>query len=100
MDHGAQTPRPAKTERLEARVTAQQKKLIQRAAALDGLSLTDFIVSSAQRAARKTIRTHREIVLSARDSQAFAEAFLNPGQPNAELRDAFARLDAEVRSEF
>ena len=45
-----------KQERLEARVTRQQKRLIERAAYLRGTSVTDFVVASAQQAATATIR--------------------------------------------
>jgi uncharacterized protein (DUF1778 family) len=89
-------PGRSKSERLEARVTPQQKELLQYAAELKGLSLTDFLITSAQSIAEATIREHNVITLTKRDSQAFAEALLNPGQPNAELRAAFARFSREV----
>ncbi|RRR71915.1 MAG: DUF1778 domain-containing protein [Candidatus Viridilinea halotolerans] len=38
------------------------------------------------------------IVLSAQDSKRFAEALLNPGQPNEALRAAFACQDSDVES--
>ena len=86
----------SKSERLEARVTPQQKELLLYAAELKGLSLTDFLITSAQHIAEATIREHNVITLTKRDSQAFAEALLNPQQPNAELRAAFARYGREV----
>ena len=48
-----------RTERVAARVTPEQKRLLQRAAELTGRSLTDFILSSAQEKAEETLRTHR-----------------------------------------
>jgi uncharacterized protein (DUF1778 family) len=77
-----------KQERLEARITPEQKELLQQAAALEGTSLTDFVVRSAQRAAEQSIRDHAALLLSARESQAFVEALLNPPAPNAALRAA------------
>jgi uncharacterized protein (DUF1778 family) len=47
---------PRKEERLEARITPTQKDLIERAAALRGTSVTEFVVASAQEAATITIR--------------------------------------------
>ena len=47
--------RSRKEERLEARVTPEQKKLIARAAALRGFSVTEFVVASAQQAASEAI---------------------------------------------
>jgi len=43
----------ARAQRLEARVTVEQKTLIERAAALQGHTVTDFVVTSVQDAARE-----------------------------------------------
>lgn len=91
----AMTEAATKRERLEARVTADQKALFLQAANLQGRSLTDFIISSAQAAAEETIRTH-QIVLSAQDSALFVEALLNPPEPNENLRRAMQRYRAFV----
>jgi uncharacterized protein (DUF1778 family) len=42
------------TERLEARLTADQTDLFKRAASLRGVTLTDFVVSSVHEAAVRT----------------------------------------------
>lgn len=78
-------------ERLEARVTPAQKLLIQRAAELEGRSVTDFVVSSAQEAARRTVAEHETIVLGAADNRAFVEAMLNPPPVNARMIDGVRR---------
>jgi uncharacterized protein (DUF1778 family) len=78
-------------ERLEARVTAEQKELLRRAAALRGRSLTDFVVSSAQEAAEEVVRAHQVITLGPEDSAAFVEALLAPAEPNEALRAAYER---------
>ncbi len=83
----AASPR-AKTARLEARVTPEQKALLQRAADLSGQSLTDFVVAAAQDAARRTVETPEVIRLSAEDSKRFVELLLNPPAPNEALREA------------
>ena len=85
------TPTRARAERLEARVTAEQKRLIEQAAALQGRSVTDFVLSSVQDAARRAIEEHQRLELSVRDSQAFVEALLNPPPPNDRLRETVAR---------
>jgi uncharacterized protein (DUF1778 family) len=79
---------PQKQERLEARVTHEQKEVLQQAAALEGTSLTDFIVRSAQRAAEQAIRDHSLLVLTSRESKSFVEALLDAPAPNAALRSA------------
>jgi uncharacterized protein (DUF1778 family) len=80
-----------RAERLEARISRNQKELFQRAAELQGRTLTDFVVSSAQEAAVRTIEEMQIIRLSARDSRVFAEAILNPRKPNERLRAAARR---------
>ena len=77
-----------KMARLEARISQQQKQLFQRAAALDGRSLTDFVVSSLQEAALRTIQEHDLIALSRSDQETFARALLSPPAPNRPLRQA------------
>ncbi len=76
------------TTRLEARVSFELKQLFQRAAELQGVTLSDFLISSARAAASQTIEEHTIIRLNAAESLAFAEALLNPPQPNAALRRA------------
>ncbi len=86
-----------KRERIEARLTSEQKEVIQRAADLKGRSLSDFVIDSAQRAAEATLREHEVLTLTARESRAFVESLLNPPAPNARLRAAFARHEREVQ---
>jgi uncharacterized protein (DUF1778 family) len=78
-------------ERLETRVTAEQKRLIERAAALQGRTVTDFVLSSVQDAARRAIEEHQILDLSLRDSQAFVQALLEPAPVNDRLRDTIRR---------
>src|SRR5690242_5930534 len=78
-------------ERLETRVTAEQKNLIERAAALQGRTVTDFVLTSVQEAARRAIEEHSKLALSVRDSEAFVDALLNPRPVNDRLRDTVRR---------
>jgi uncharacterized protein (DUF1778 family) len=88
----AKTTRPrARSQRLEARLPADQKALIEQAAALQGRSVTDFVLASAQDAARRTIEEHARIELSVRDSLAFAHALLNPEPVSERLRETVRR---------
>lgn len=87
-----QSPRGrVRGERLETRVTADQKSLIERAAALQGRTVTDFVLSSVQEAARRAIEEHQRLDLSVRDSEAFVEALLKPRPVNDRLRDTVRR---------
>lgn len=86
-----QASRRRRAERLEARVTAAQKDLIERAAALEGRSVTDFVLTSVQDAARRAIEEHQRLNLSLRDSEAFVEALLNPEPVNDRLHETIGR---------
>ncbi len=77
-------------ERLEARVTAEVKDLIQYAADIEGRTLSDFLVGSAVAAARDSIQTNQVLKLSRRDSVMFHDLLANPPEPNEKLRNAFA----------
>ena len=80
-----------KAARLEARITDEQKTLLQHAADLTGRSLTEFVVSSAQEAAARTVREHEVLTLTGRDRLIFVEALLKPNSPNKRLRQAARR---------
>ena len=84
-------------ERLEARVTKEQKALFVRAAELQGRSLTDFLVASAQEAAMKAVRKHGAMRLSERERQAFVSALLNPPSPARALESAGKRYRERTR---
>ena len=90
--------RAAKKERLEARVTAEFKRTVARAAQLAGRSLTDFMLDSIRKSAHDTIAEHEVMRLNAEDSREFVKALLNPPEPNAKLRAAFASYRRQVRS--
>lgn len=75
--------------RLEARIPRNVHAQIKRAAEIQGRTLTDFVVYAALEAATKAIEENSVIQLSIEGQNAFAEALLNPPEPNAALRRAF-----------
>jgi uncharacterized protein (DUF1778 family) len=83
--------RSRKQERLEARVTPAQKRLIERAAALRGTSVTEFVVASAQEAATTTIKDFEALHLRDQAREVFLNAVLNPPAPNDAARAAAER---------
>jgi len=82
---------PLRDERLEARISRDQKALFQRAAELQGRTLTDFVVASVHEAAIRTIEDIQVIRLGEEDSRRFADALLNPRRPDEGLRAAARR---------
>lgn len=81
----------AKSARLETRITAEQKALFERAAALSGRSLTDFVIGSTYEAAQRTLREHERMILAGDDRKAFVQALLKPAAPGPRLRKAVKR---------
>ena len=70
-----------KNARLEARVTEEQKQLMERAAFLRGQNLTEFMVAVLAETSLQIIKDREVIELTDRDRQAFANALLNPPAP-------------------
>ena len=75
-------------ERLEARISKAQKALFVRAATVQGLSLTDFLIASMQEAAERALRAHDVLTLSERDRKSFVVALVKPAAPGKALRQA------------
>jgi uncharacterized protein (DUF1778 family) len=85
-----------KLERLEARITREQKRIIERAAGLRGTSVTDFVVVSAQQAATNTIKDYEMMSLHGETGEAFVNALLNPPAPNAAAKRAVGRYRRRI----
>jgi uncharacterized protein (DUF1778 family) len=83
--------KPRKKERIDARLNTEQKELFERAAALQGRTMTAFVLASAEEAAVRTIQDHELVQLAARDREFFVSSLLNAPTPSSKLRDAAAR---------
>ena len=79
-----------KTARLDARITPELQALHNRAAELEGRSVSDFVVTAAQDAAERRIELSQVLRLSLEDQRAFVEAIQRP-EPTPALRRAFQR---------
>lgn len=88
--------RALKQDRLEARVTPEQKRLIARAATLRGSSVTEFIVASAQQAAADTIKNFNLLTLRDEARDVFVNAILHPPAPNEAARKAARRYKDQM----
>jgi len=78
------------------RVDNETKRLVERAAALERRSLTDFCLAALAHATRETIIRHETLALSDRDRVAFFEALVHPPKPNARLRRAFKSASKRI----
>ena len=79
-----------KSGRLEARVSRKLKQLFQQAADIHGITLTDFVINSAQEAATRAVQEQNMMKLSARDRAVLVNALLHPPEPSPRLRAAYA----------
>jgi uncharacterized protein (DUF1778 family) len=80
-------PRERKKERIELRVAASVKDLIQRAMAVSGLTAGDL----AYEGARRILEEHERMELAGADRDAFLQAVLNPPEPADKLIAALRR---------
>jgi uncharacterized protein (DUF1778 family) len=87
-----------KSQRLMARLSIEQKRLLQRGADIRGQTLTEFVITAAQDAATRAIIDQEVIDLSLRDSLAFAEGMLNPPPVNTDLHAAARRYKKTMAS--
>lgn len=84
-------PTTTSTTHLDTPISTDLRTLLERAAEIRGISLSDFVVTAAQEAAHRTITEAEVIRLSLADSEHFAEAILSPPPPSPALERAFSR---------
>jgi len=82
----------ARRDRMHLRLDATAKRKLERAAAYQATSVTDFVLANAVAAAERVIEAHEKIILSPRDWDVFYEALVNPPEPNEKLRAAAHRF--------
>ncbi len=80
-----------KSSQINLRTSADSKAMIERAAALMGLTLSGFMLQSAYEAARRVVSDYDTLMLSQRDFEAFASSMEKPPKPRAALRNLMAR---------
>jgi uncharacterized protein (DUF1778 family) len=88
----------ASTARLEARLTPYVHALIKRAAELEGRSVTDFVVTAVEKAAKQSIADYEIFSATLEDQAFFARMLIDPPEPNSALKRAAARHRKLVRS--
>lgn len=78
--------------RLAVRLSADEKSTIARAAAIEHVDLTAFVVRNALHAAREVIDRDERLILSRRDSRRVLELLDHPPAPNSRLLRAACDL--------
>lgn len=86
----------AKRDRMHLRLDAKAKRKLERAAAYEETSITDFVLEKALAAAERVIDAHEKTALSAADWEMFYDALINPPEPNEKLKEAVRRYRERV----
>jgi len=73
----AQSPKKAFDPRIEARVSEEEKRILQKAADILHLSLSDFVRIEVIPRAEEVIKKKEELRLNKKDSEAFVQALLS-----------------------
>ena len=85
---------PTRSERLDVRLTPDQKDLLERAASLTGQPLTGFAVSNLVERAQEILDSFHRTVLSRRDGERFLEILASDPEPTPALKAALRRRNA------
>ncbi|MFV0345825.1 MAG: DUF1778 domain-containing protein [Bacteroidales bacterium] len=81
-----------KNERIEIRVSAQDKELFRMAQELSGVkSFSGFIIEAAKARAEEIVTKNQQIIVSERDRKKFFDAVFGDKKPNRTLIDAAER---------
>ena len=82
----------SQNSRLETRVSPHLKKLFVRAAKIQGVSLTDFLVTTAKKEAESILKLQTLINLSLKDMALLIKNCVSNEEPDNKLRQAAARF--------
>lgn len=85
------TVQPQKNERIDIRLSTEQKSILKEAADIIGEPLASYVISSALRDAIQLIRERNTITLSERDWKRLEEILTNNEGPSKNLLKAARR---------
>ena len=84
----------AKDNRIDLRISLEQKELLAQAATLKGLSLSAYLLLRSLEAAQTDIAETTRLILSDRDRDLFLHLMVDPPQPTSALLTAMAEFQA------
>jgi uncharacterized protein (DUF1778 family) len=91
VGRGRRPRRGGRTDRLGLRASEEQADLIREAAALEGKTVSAFVMDTATSHARQVISDHRDLVLSQEAFQRFYAELDKPAEAVPELAELFRR---------
>ena len=86
-------------DRITARVPHSARTIIERAAAIYGTTINQFIVLAAVERANEVLHSMEMVKLSSQDAQVFIEALTKPPAPNKKLQEAVSAHKRLVESQ-
>jgi uncharacterized protein (DUF1778 family) len=92
----ARTKSVLKRDRMHLRLDAKTKRKLERAAAHEETTVSDFVLANAVAAAERIIDAHEKVALPAADWDIFFDALINPPEPNKTLKEAVRRYRERV----
>lgn len=90
--------RGQRSDRIQSRLKPEQKERFEYAAALEGQSLSEFLIRSLEERAQRVLAEHEVMNLREAASQKFINLLANAPAPNAALQAAFEEHNREVKS--
>jgi len=87
-----------KDERINLRLKQSAKQMLERAASLEGKTVSKYILSSALASAENTIHQHEVMELGVKEAEAFYNALATPVAVNEKLSEAFEEYSQRVSS--
>ena len=75
-------------DRITARVPHSTRAIIERAAAIYGATISQFIVQASVEQANRVLHSMEMVKLSSRDARIFIDALTKPPVPNKKLKEA------------
>jgi uncharacterized protein (DUF1778 family) len=82
-----------KKQRIDLRLSDEDKSLIEEAAAMTNQTITQFMVNSASARAAEVIEQHRRLILNEASWNQVMDAISNPPLPDNRLKRAAKRLE-------
>ena len=91
--------RQGRNARIEVKITPENLAVIERAAEIQGRTVSQFVAAAAREVAHREIEETHVIRLAVEDHKRFMEALKNPPEPNIALRRAFESHRRLIRSD-
>ena len=79
----------AKLDRIDLRTNSEEKNFLERAAQINHLSLSSYIITTCLKQAKLDLEKEETMILSNKDRDLVMSALSNPPEPNDALKGLF-----------